>query len=243
MELTLATYISFAKTPKIMKISIVIPAWNEEKNIGAVIDGLKERGYSNIIVVDDGSMDKTHHIAKSKGVIALRHIINRGQGAALQTGMSYALLNGTDIIVHFDSDGQHNPHEIEKLITPIINNETEACLGSRFLSKQKIPFVRKMFLKGGILVIWAFYGIKLSDAHNGFRAFSKEASKKIIITSDKMEHASEIIERIKINKIKYKEIPVNIKYTKEILKDGRKGQGKFDSLKIVSKMLMKKMGV
>ena len=226
-----------------MNTFIVIPALNEEKNIGKVIDNLKERGYNNIVVVDDGSRDNTHKIAKEKGVIALRHVVNRGQGAALQTGMTYSLLNGADIIVHFDSDGQHDPDEIPFLTEPIENGEAEACLGSRFLKKCKTPLKRKLLLKGGILIIWLFYGIKLSDSHNGFRAFSKESAKKVIITADKMEHASEIIERIKINNIKYKEIPVNIRYTTESLKHGRKGQGKFDGISIVFKMLLKKIGI
>ncbi len=226
-----------------MNTFIVIPALNEEKNIAGVIDNLKERGYNNIVVVDDGSKDNTHKIAKNKGIIALKHIVNRGQGAALQTGMTYSLLNGADVIVHFDADGQHNPDEIPYLTTPIINKEAEACLGSRFLKKCKTPLKRKLLLKGGILIIWLFYGIKLSDSHNGFRAFSKQAAKRVIITSDKMEHASEIIERIKINNIKYKEIPVNIKYTTDSLKHGRKGQGKFDGINIVLKMLLKKIGI
>jgi len=226
-----------------MNISIVVPAFNEEKNIGKAIDSLKQEGYHNIIVVDDGSKDRTFQIAKEKQVHALRHIVNRGQGAALQTGMSYALLNGAEIIVHFDSDCQHKAEEIQEMILPIIRNEVEATLGSRFLSKQKIPLKRKIMLKGAILIIRTFYGIKLSDAHNGFRAFSRDAAEKIKITMDKMEHASEIVEEIKRKKIKYKEIPVNIVYTKESLKQGRKGQGQFDSLKIVSKMFMKKLGV
>jgi hypothetical protein len=129
------------------------------------------------------------------------------------------------------------------MILPIIRNEAEVTLGSRFLSKQKIPLKRKIMLKGAILIIQIFYGIKLSDAHNGFRAFSRDAAKKVRITMDKMEHASEIVEEIKKKKIKYKEIPVNIIYTKDTLKQGRKGQGQLDSLKIVSKMFMKKMGV
>ena len=184
-----------------MNISIVVPALNEEKNIGRVIDNLKQEGYKNIIVVDDGSKDRTFQIAKEKQIHALRHVVNRGQGAALQTGMSYALLNGAEIIVHFDSDGQHKAEEIERMILTIIRNEAEVTLGSRFLSKQKIPLKRKIMLKGAILIIQIFYGIKLSDAHNGFRAFSRDAAKKVRITMDKMEHASEIVEEIKKKKI------------------------------------------
>jgi glycosyltransferase involved in cell wall biosynthesis len=200
------------------KTYIVIAAYNEENNIRSVIVGLKDEGYKNIIVVDDGSKDKTNEISKTEGVIALKHMINCGQGAALQTGMSYALLDGADYIVHFDADGQHNPKEIKYMLEPIMNKEVDATLGSRFIKKQKIPFSRKIMLKGGILAILLFYGVKLSDAHNGFRAFSREGAKKIAIKSDRMEHASKII------------------------KNGRKGQGSFDSIKILLKMLLKKIG-
>jgi glycosyltransferase involved in cell wall biosynthesis len=221
--------------------SIIIAAWNEEKNIKKTIRSLKQEGYNNIIVTDDGSEDNTSKIAEQEGATVLKHLINRGQGAALQTGMTYAILNNAKYLVHFDADGQHDPKEIQNLLRPIINNETEASLGSRFLSKQKVPLIRKLTLKGAILVIWLFYGVKLTDAHNGFRAFSREAAKKVIITTDKMEHASEIIERIKKRNIKYKEIPVNIIYEEHHLKEGRKGQGSFDSTKIVLKMLQKKI--
>lgn len=225
------------------KTYIVIAAYNEEKNIKKVISGLQEEGYHNIIVVDDGSKDKTFKTAKSAGAIVLRHIINLGQGAALQTGMSYALMSNADYIVNFDADGQHDPKEIKFMLEPIIKKEVNVTLGSRFLKKQKIPFFRKIMLKGGILAIFVFYRVKLSDAHNGFRAFSNSAAKKIVIQSNRMEHASEIIDQIKSKKITYKEVPVTIKYTKETLKYGRKGQGSFDSIKILLKMLLKKMGV
>ena len=220
-------------------VYVVLAAYNEEKKIPEVIEGLKEEGYNNIIVVDDGSKDNTHNIAKKQGVIALRHIINRGQGAALQTGMTYALKDGAEYIIHFDADGQHNPKEIKNLLDPLIKKEVEVTLGSRFLKKQEIPTARKIMLKGSIIVVWFFYGIKLTDAHNGFRALTREATKKIILTTDRMEHASEIIEKIKQYNIKYKEIPATIRYSKETL---RKGQGTFDSLKILFKMIMKKLG-
>ena len=224
----------------LMNISIVIPAYNEEKTISKVIFDLKNENYNDIIVVDDGSKDNTYKIAESSGAKVLRHIINRGQGAALQTGISYALLNNADIIVHFDADGQHNAKEIKNLTNPILNNQAEACLGSRFLRKQNMPLSKRIVLKGAVLIIWLMYKIKLTDAHNGFRAFSRDAAKKVKITSDKMEHASEIVEEIKKKKIKYKEIPVTINYTKHSI---QKGQRISNSIKILTKMIFKKLGI
>lgn len=222
---------------------IVIPAYNEEKSIGNVIDSLKKQNYYNIVVVDDGSKDDTYKIAKEKKVYTLKHIINRGQGAALQTGITFALRKGAEHIVHFDADGQHDPKEIKNILLPLQQKRAQVTLGSRFLKKQKVPFRRKLLLKGGIIAIWVINGIKLSDAHNGFRAFTREAAKKVVITSDKMEHASEILEKIQKYKISYEEVPVTIKYSKETLKNGRKGQGQFDSIEILLKMIMKKMGI
>ena len=222
-----------------MKLSIVMPAYNEEKNIGKTIDSVLEKGYNDIIVVDDGSKDKTYEIAKSKGVIVLKHIVNCGQGAALQTGTDYAILRKSDIIVHFDSDGQHSAGEIKKIISPILEGKVSATLGSRFLNNNcKIPLNRKIILKGGILFHKVFYGLSLSDAHNGFRALSLEAAKKIKIQTDGMEHNSEIVHKIKQNRIKYKEVPVTIKYTKETLE---KGQSNLNSIKIVFKLLIRKL--
>ena len=221
-----------------MKVMIVIPSYNEEKSIGKVIDSLHKEGYKDIIVVDDGSNDKTYDVAMKKGAISLKHIINRGQGAALETGNKFAIKNGAEIIVHFDADGQHNAKEISQLIMPIKEGRVQACLGSRFLRKQDIPLKKRIVLRGAILIIWAMYGIKLTDAHNGFRAFSRKALKKINITTDKMEHASEIVEEIKLKKIKYIEIPVTINYNSYAME---KGQKISNSINILIKMILKKI--
>jgi len=217
-----------------MKTFIVIAAFNEEKTIEGVVKGLKEEGFDNIVVVDDGSRDNTAEIAKKAGASVLRHIINRGQGAALQTGIDYALENDADIIVTFDADGQHDPKDVKKVIKPIINKEADVVFGSRFLGKSKVPFFKKMTLKGGIFFTWLFSGIWMSDVHCGFRAFSRNAAKKIRITYDRMEHASEIIDEVIAKKIRYKEVPVNVVYTKYAIK---KGQSIFNSIKIASKLL------
>jgi len=206
-----------------MKLFIVIAAYNEEKSILKVISDLKKAGYKNIVVVDDGSKDNTYTVLKKSGVHLLHHIINRGQGAALKTGIDYALMNGADIIVTFDADGQHRVEDIPAMTNPIITKECDATIGSRFLKKTKMPLLRKITLKIGVIIMWLFYGVKMTDAHNGFRAFSREAAKKINITSDRMEHASQIIEEIYRKKIKYKEIPVIIRYTDYSMEKGHGG--------------------
>lgn len=114
-----------------MKISCVIPAYNEAKNIELVISKVKPL-VDELIVIDDCSTDNTFELASQAGVTVLRHIINRGQGAALQTGNDYALAHGTDIIVHFDADDQFSAAEIKDVVRPILDNKADAVWFSFF---------------------------------------------------------------------------------------------------------------
>ncbi len=193
----------------------VIPAYNEEKMIGSVIERLLP-AVSNIVVVDDCSRDATREIAERAGAIALRHRLNRGQGASLQTGMTYALMHGADIIIHFDADGQHCVEDIPSLLGPLRAGVCDVVLGSRFLrfdTQQSIPITRKLLLQGGILFTTLFSGIRLTDTHNGLRAFSRSAALRIRITENQMAHASEILHEIVRLKLRTVEIPVTIRYT------------------------------
>ncbi len=214
-----------------MKIVAVIPAYNEEKTIRKVIRDLKPK-VDEIIVVDDGSRDSTKAIAEKEGVIVLRHIVNRDQGAALQTGTAYALKLGADIIVHFDADGQHKVEDIEKLIAPILQGECDVVFGSRFLDEKSIdniPFTKRyLILKPAIILNRILTGLELTDAHNGLRALSREAAMKINITQDRKAHNTEIPAQVRKGGLKWREIPVEIIYSEygqgfgggiEILKD------------------------
>jgi len=221
-----------------MNIFILIPAFNEENKIGEVIKNLKSQEQFNIIVVDDGSEDKTSIVAERAGAKVLKHSINRGQGAALKTGINYCLQNNADIIVTFDADGQQLPEEITRLTQPVINGEVDVCLGSRFINNTtNAPFIRKVFLKGGAVLLSKMYGVKLTDSHNGFRALSREAAEKIKLTTDKMEHASEIIEQIGKNNLKYKEVPVTVKYTEYSLSHGQRS---WEAFRILYRMLFRR---
>lgn len=220
-------------------VYVVIAAFNEEKKIIGVIKGLKKNGYRNIVVVDDGSRDRTYNIISKQNIHALKHFINRGQGASLKTGIDYAVRNGAKYVVTFDADGQHNPKEIERLLKPVVSGRFEVALGSRFLRKDSnTPWIRRVVLKIGVLVIWVMYGVKLTDSHNGFRVFSRKAAQKIQITSDRMEHASQIVEEIHKNNLKYKEVPVTITYS-----DYSKGKGQsgWNSIRIAFRMLFRKL--
>ncbi len=196
-----------------MKVVCVIPAYNEEHNILQVIRDVKPL-VNEIVVVDDNSTDNTKNILRGEGVILLHHIINRGQGAALETGDKYAIDNGADIVIHFDADGQFNANDIKKLVEPIINDDYEIVLGSRMLGDRKaIPPIKRFFIFPlAHLANYVFWKARLTDPQCGLRAIKKDALTKIIIEQDKMAHTSEIIGKIFSNNLKYKEVPVNVIY-------------------------------
>ncbi|MBI4359717.1 MAG: glycosyltransferase family 2 protein [Candidatus Jacksonbacteria bacterium] len=219
-------------------IFTVIPAFNEESTIHAVIEDVQKM-CSNIIVVDDGSKDDTFGAAKAAGAMALRHIVNRGQGAALQTGIASALRRGADIIVTFDADGQHDPDDIERLIEPILQKRAEVVLGARFLMPNaRIPFTRLIVLRLALIHQWFFTGLRVTDTHCGLRAFSRKAAEKITITQDRMAHASEILEEIARHGLSFIEAPVSVRYTERSLKKGQKNF--FGSLKILYELFIGK---
>ncbi len=213
-----------------MKITAVIKAYNEEKVIAPILKKIKNH-VDEVVLVDDGSQDKTSELAVQEGIFALKHIINRGQGASLKTGTEYALKRGAEIIIHFDADGQHQIEDIANLIEPILKGEAEVVLGSRFLSCQSnVPWLRKIILKMGIIFNYLISGIKLTDSHNGLRALSKKAAQLIDIKQDRMSHNSEIIQKIAQHNLSYKEIPVTIFYSSY---SKMKGQSSLNALKIV----------
>lgn len=222
-----------------MNIWFVMAALNEEKNISSVIKSLHKAGYKNMAVVDDGSSDSTASAAEKAGAVALRHVINRGQGAALQTGMDYALEQGADVIVHFDADGQHRIEDLPAMLRPVLDGEVDVTIGSRFLSQpEKVPLFRRILLKGSVFVIWFFYGVRMTDAHNGFRVLSRQAAERIRITCDRMEHASEIIDLIHRKHLSFREIPVVIKYSRETL---ARGHGSYlGAVRILLKMFLRR---
>jgi len=194
-----------------MKISCVIPAYNEAAKINQVI--LKVLPLvDELIVVDDCSRDITYELIKLTKAIALRHPINRGQGAALQTGDEYALSHGADIIVHFDADDQFKAEEIPSLVAPIIAGQADAVFGSRFLGSANFPFTKRVIIMPLARLINRFFGIKMSDPQSGFRAMNKETLSKIKIENRGMAHCSEILYKVVKTKAKIIEVPITVTY-------------------------------
>ena len=218
-----------------MKVFCIIPAFNEERTIGQVVASVKPL-VDELIVVDDGSSDATVEIAFKQGAKVLRHFLNRGQGASLETGNQYALANGADIVVHFDADGQFVAEEIKDIIAPIARGEADVVLGSRFLGKKtNMPFLKKsIIMPTARLVNKALLGLSLSDPQPGFRALSRSALEKIKIKQDKMAHNSEILHKISFYKLRLKEIPVTVIYTEF-------GQNFWGGIRIVKDILLAKL--
>lgn len=222
---------------RIKKI-VVIAAYNEEKKVASVVDEVLKY-VDLVIVVDDGSKDKTADVIKNKKAVVLKHCINLGQGAALQTGFDYAKKFNPDVVVTYDADGQFEAKEISKIIKPVLDKKVEVVLGSRFLGKTvNMSPLRKYILKLGILFTWVFSEIKLTDTHNGFRALSNKALNLIEINQNRMAHASEIIDNIVRKNLSYIEVPVTVKYDDY---SKQKGQSNFNSIKILLELIFNKL--
>ena len=191
---------------------------------------------TQVIVVDDGSGDDSREVAAGFPVWRLSHAINCGQGAALQTGIDFALDRGAQIIVTFDGDGQHCAEDIEKLCQPIREGRADVVLGSRFLGEAEgIPWSRWLTLKLGVVFTRLYSGIRVTDTHNGLRAFSRHAAQRIRIKHNRMAHASEILDRIRGLGLRYCEVPTTVRYTTDTL---GKGQTSWNSLRIVGQLLL-----
>jgi len=210
---------------------IVVPAYNEAAVLGTVVKGLVERGY-RVVVVDDGSSDATSAVAREGGAHVLRHALNRGQGAALQTGIAYALTRGAPQIVTFDSDGQHAVEDVGVLLAPVLAGRADVVLGSRFLGEgASIPPVRKIVLSVAVIFTRVASGARVTDTHNGLRAFTRKAASRLDLRMDRMAHASEILDQIVRHRLSFEEVPVHVKYTEY---SRRKGQSSLAALRILA---------
>jgi glycosyltransferase involved in cell wall biosynthesis len=219
-------------------IWIVIAAYNEDTVIAEVVRPLVEAGHQ-VVVVDDGSQDRTVARARDGGAAIVRHAINRGQGAALQSGLRYALNQGAQILVTFDADGQHSAGDIPRLVRPIVEGTADIALGSRFLEHAAgVPATRRVLLRLAVTFTGVMSGIRLTDAHNGMRALSRRAASQIELQLDRMAHASEIIDQLVRTGLPLVEVPVTVRYTPYSLE---KGQRAGNAARIVWDYLLNKL--
>lgn len=216
-------------------IFIVIPAFNEEKVIADVINEIKNAGHVRVIVVDDGSTDSTFNKAKNAGAFTYRHKINRGKGAAVKTGIEASKLMGADIAVTMDGDGQHNPADIKKMVEKI-NQGYDVVLGTRLRNRERMPKMRVFYNYLGNLLTWYLHGLWVTDSQSGFRAYSRKALYLIDTKSDRYEYDSEIIREIYRNKLRFNEVPIEVRYTEYSMSKAEK-QGFLNGLKTVYRMI------
>lgn len=217
------------------KICFVIPAYNEWKVIKETINTIISENYKNIIVINDWSNDDTEKKINSidENIVILTHYKNRGQWASLETWFEYLrrYWKNIDYVCTFDSDWQHDIKDLKKFIEILDDHKNiDIILWSRFITKTNtnIHISRKIILKLAILFTFFLSNIKLSDAHNWYRVFRSKILDKISLSIDWMWHASEFIDIISENKIKFREVPVNITYTPYSLAKWQKSSNAID---------------
>lgn len=224
---------------------IVIPAYNEEKKIQQVIKKIANQKYSNIVVIDDGSKDKTYKKAKeyqqknkNKNIIILKHPINRGAGAATKTGIGYAIQQrNCKYIATIDADDQHEIKDLQPGLKKLQKNKRiEILLGKR--QKSKLSSMAKLRNYLGQLVTKLITDVNMEDQHNGFTVMTKKTAKKIKTTTDRFEFLSELIEEIIQKKINYDYFDTKIKYTKY---SEKKGQNIINGINIMISIMVRKM--
>jgi polyprenyl-phospho-N-acetylgalactosaminyl synthase len=221
-------------------IFFVVPEHNEGAVIRSTLEPVIREGYS-VVVVDDGSSDGSWEKIKALPVYALRHRVNLGQGAALQTGMTFALSKGAEIIVHFDADGQHRLIDVKGLLEPILAGEADVALGSRFLrrdDKRAVPLSKRVLLKMAVLVNGLMTGLWLTDAHNGLRVLNRRAAESIFLLENGYAHATEIINQIRHLKLRYVEKPTRVHYSKY---SRSKGQSMWNAVNIFIDLLLRRV--
>jgi len=220
-------------------VYVIIPVYNEAPVIGAVV-GAVSRVFSNIVCVNDGSSDDSAAEIVKTGAVVINHPFNLGQGAALKTGIDYALQDAdAAYFITFDSDGQHQIADAVGMLEVLKEGAYDIVLGSRFLGRaDNISLIRASVLKAAVAFSNLTTGVRLTDAHNGLRVFNRRYARQIDITMPGMAHATEFVHAIATGKFKYTELPVTILYTEYSKK---KSQSLFNSINIGFDLLMRRI--
>ena len=217
---------------------VVIPTFNEAAAIRETVRGVLDLGLA-VVVVDDGSEDETWAVLEGLPLHRLRHLVNLGQGAALQTGIDFALSRGARYVVTFDADGQHVATDIPMLVRALVDQDLDMVLGSRFLGvAENISLFRSLLLRAGVLFGRVVSGVRLTDTHNGLRAIAAGAAPALRITQNRMAHASELIAKMKRAGLRFAELPTTVRYTSY---SRGKGQSALGAVDIVYELILKRL--
>ncbi|RCW38512.1 glycosyl transferase family 2 [Halopolyspora algeriensis] len=216
---------------------LVVPVYNEAEVLGEVVSEALQT-FPNIVCVDDGSRDDSARIALNSGAHLVRHPVNLGQGAALQTGVEYARSRpGANYFVTFDSDGQHQVADVERMIDKLRADEADIIVGTRFHGDTShIPWTKRLLLRTIVALSPQLRTLQLSDAHNGLRAFNRTVGEQFTITHNGMGHASEIIAMVRRYGWRVTESPVTIAYTEYSM---AKGQSLLNGVNILFESLLR----
>lgn len=216
---------------------IVIPLYNEASVIDTVVRGLLPV-FPNVVCVDDGSSDGSAAAALAAGARLVQHPVNLGQGAALQTGIEYALSHDEcQYIVTFDADGQHRVEDALAMVDLARRDDLAIIFGSRFLDDRTQPgIVKKVILKTAVWVTNMSTGLRLTDAHNGLRAIRRDAAQHVDLKQDRMAHATEIVMQLGDSGLPWREYPVELLYTDY---SKAKGQSVLNSVNILVDLIVK----
>ena len=213
------------------RVFVLIPSYNEADVVLDTIMSVK--GPYEIVLIDDASTDNTRQVVAHLPIYYLRHSVNLGQGAALQTGMTFAYQQGADIVVHFDADGQHNPDDIPRFIDELERRNLDVLLGSRFLKsedRRSVPIFKQLVLKIATFVNGLVTGLWLTDAHNGFRVMNQHGLGLIWLKENRMAHATEILAQIHRHGLRVGELSTHITYSSYSKAKGQSWMNSFNIL-------------
>ena len=220
------------------EVWVAIPAFNEESIVRETVAEVR-RAFSNVVVVDDCSSDRTKQFATEAGAVVCRHPVNLGQGAALQTGISYALRQGAEVIVTFDADGQHRVQDALAMVDELQRYRVDVVLASRFLgAAEGMPTTRAWLLRLATFYTRLTTGLALTDTHNGLRVLSRRAAHSISLRQNRMAHASEILGQIAQNRLAYREYPVTVMYTPYSRAKGQRTSG---AISVILDLFLRKL--
>lgn len=219
------------------EVWLVVPLFNEAQVIGDVVRSAREV-FPNVVCVDDGSVDDSAAEAARAGAVVVRHPVNLGQGAALQTGFDYALTDPKmHWVVTFDADGQHQIDDVVAMLDLARPEGLDVVFGSRFLDdRTEAGFAKKLVLQTAVAYTNLTTKTRLTDAHNGLRLISRDVVARLDITQNRMAHASELVAQIGAMKVRYAESPVHILYTDY---SRAKGQSLWNAVNILVELILR----
>lgn len=204
---------------------VVVPALNEESRIAKVIEDLMTEGFDNIIVVDDGSTDRTGAVKERfPNVKVIRHMVNLGPGASTMTGIQYCLSQPMQYVATIDGDQQSTPSDLIKLLEDLCSKDVDMVIGSRFLGKNEIPWTRIAYNFVGNIVSYLKTGVLVTDSQSGLKVMSRTFAEKLTIDHNGFEFCIDIIRKAKLNRAEVTEAPIDVKYTRETMAKGQSFQ-------------------